>query len=84
MVKAEVGNNTAAVRFEIEQMKGDIKDVEGGLLTWSDKVVSLQIMVNDLKGKGGLERTNENVRIVGVSEQLGCGSPTAVSKLLRK
>ena len=73
-------------------MRGNIRDIEDGLSTWSDEVVSLQTTVStseveDLKGKckdleGRMRR--RNIRIVGVPEKPGSNSTTAVSKLLKE
>ena len=35
-IRAELANNTAATRSEMDQVKANIKEVEGGLTTWSD------------------------------------------------
>ena len=86
-VKLEIINNTAAIHSEMDKMKATIKDVEGGLSTWSDEVTTLQTVVSDLKTEmAGLKGKCEdmegrmrrcNVRILGVAE-------TEVRKLLRK
>lgn len=93
-MRSEIASSAAATRSEIDQMKENIKDVEGGLSTWSDEMVTLQAtvtkltsQVDDLKEKcedmeGRMQRGN--IRITGVPEQPGSSSPAAVSKLLRE
>lgn len=93
-VKAEIQNNTAAVHAEIDQMKAAVREVEGGLSTWSDEVATLQSTVADLKTEmSGLREKCEdmegrmrrcNVRILGVAETNGSSSTSSVSKLLRE
>lgn len=41
-VKREIANNMATVRSEINNIKSTISDLEEGLSSWLDKVVSLQ------------------------------------------
>lgn len=50
-LKAEVKNNIATIRLEIDQMKTTVHDMETGLSTWADKVMSLQATVNTLKSE---------------------------------
>lgn len=45
-LKAEVKNNTAVIHLEIDQIKTTIRDMETGISTWSDEVVTLQTTVN--------------------------------------
>lgn len=40
--KREIANNTATVRSEINNIKSTISNLEEGLSSWLDKVVSLQ------------------------------------------
>lgn len=92
-MRTEIASNTAAMHSDIEQMKENIKDVEGGLSTWSDEMVTLQAtvtkltsQVDDLKEKcedmeGRMRRGN--IRITGIPEQPGSSTPIAVSKLLK-
>lgn len=75
-------------------MKATIKEVEGGLSTWSDEVTTLQSVVTNLKvemtvlrGKcedmeGRMRRCN--IRILGVAETDGSSSTVSVSRLLRE
>lgn len=93
-VKAEIRNNTAAIHSEIDRMKAAIKEVEGGLTTWSDEVAVLQTTVNDLAVEvtglrskcedveGRLRRCN--IRIPRVAETNGSSSTISVSELLRE
>lgn len=93
-VKAEIMGNMAAVRSEIDQVKVTLRDVEGGLSTWSDEVTVLQSTVTGLKSElavlrdkcadmeGRMRRCN--IRIIGVAETDGSSSPASVSKLLRE
>ena len=91
-VKAEITRNMATVHSEVDQLKTSLKDVEGGLSTWSDEVSTLQTTVADLKAEvaelrekcsdmEGRMRRN-NIRILGVPETSGSCSTSAVSKLL--
>lgn len=41
-IRAELANNTAAIRSEMDQVKANIKEVEGCLTMWSDKMVVMQ------------------------------------------
>ncbi|KAI4821412.1 hypothetical protein KUCAC02_029346 [Chaenocephalus aceratus] len=50
-VRSEITTNTIAIRPEMDQMKGDIKDVGEGLSTWSDEVNSLQTVLTTLKSQ---------------------------------
>ena len=78
---------------EIGQMKANIKEVEGGLSSWLDKMASLQSTVTDLKAEvGGLSEECEdmegrmrrcNIRILGVAETTGSSSTALNSQLLR-
>lgn len=73
-------------------MKTTIQDMETGVSTWSDEVVTLQTMVNTLKTEvaelqdkvkdieGRARRCN--IRILGVPETTGSSSMMSVSKLL--
>lgn len=93
-VKAEIASNTATMRTEIAHVKSIVKDMEVGLSTWSDEVVSLQSSVAGLKGQvdelngkcedmeGRMRRGN--IRIMGVAETTGSATPDAVSKLLKE
>ncbi|XP_046874005.1 uncharacterized protein LOC124466256 [Hypomesus transpacificus] len=93
-VKLEIINNTAAIHSEMDKMKATIKDVEGGLSTWSDEVTTLQSVVADLKTEvAGLKGKCEdmegrmrrcNIRILGVAETDGSSSTVSVSRLLRE
>ena len=93
-VKLEIINNTAAIHSEMDKMKATIKDVEGGLSTWSDEVTTLQTVVSDLKTEmAGLKGKCEdmegrmrrcNIRILGVAETDGSSSTVSVSRLLRE
>ncbi|KAJ8386338.1 hypothetical protein AAFF_G00174350 [Aldrovandia affinis] len=75
-------------------MKANIKEVEGGLSTWSDKVAALQTAATDLKAEmtGLREKCEEmegrmrrcNIRIMGVSETNGSSSTASVLKLLKE
>lgn len=92
-LSAEVKNNTATIRSELDQMKTVMHDMETGLSTWSDEVVNLQTTVNTLRTEvaelrdkcddleGRARRCN--IRILGVPETTGSSSTTSVSKLLR-
>lgn len=94
MVKTEIINNSATLKSEIDNVKANIKEVEGGLSAWSDEVVNLQKTVSNLKeemtamkGKcedmeGRMRRCN--VRIIGVPEFPGSSSTATVSKLLKE
>ncbi len=93
-MRGELANNTAAIRSEMDSMKANIKDVEGGLSTWSDEMVDLKQTVaefknqmEDLKEKcedleGRMRRGN--IRITGVDEKPGSSSTTAVSSYSKK
>ncbi|KAK1893749.1 LINE-1 retrotransposable element ORF1 protein [Dissostichus eleginoides] len=93
-VRSEITTNTIAIWAEMDQMKGDIKDVGEGLSTWSDEVNLLQTVVTTLKSQvkelqvksedmeGRMRRGN--IRIVGVDEQPDSSSPEAISKLLKE
>lgn len=93
-MRAEIANKATAMRSEMDKMKADIKDVEGGLSTWSDGMVatqntvtSLKKQVEDLKEKcdnleGRMRRSN--ILIAGVAETTGSSSTAAVSKLLKE
>ncbi|KAJ4940325.1 hypothetical protein JOQ06_026633 [Pogonophryne albipinna] len=93
-VRSEITTNTIAIRAEMDQMKGDIKDVGEGLSTWSDEVNSLQTVVTNLKSQvKELQEKSEdmegrmrrgNIRIVGVDEQPDSSTPEAISKLLKE
>lgn len=48
-LKAEVKNCTAGIHSEIDQVKTPVPDMETGLSSWSDEVVTLQTTVNTLK-----------------------------------
>lgn len=41
-MRAEIANNATAMWSEMDKMKADIKDMEGGLSTWSDVMVVMQ------------------------------------------
>lgn len=87
-------NKTAAMCTEIEHMNADIQDMKGGLLTWSDEVVSLQSMVTSLQKQvvtlkdqcedmeGRMRRGN--TRITDINERPDSSSLTAVSKVIRE
>ncbi|KAI4886249.1 hypothetical protein NFI96_009875 [Prochilodus magdalenae] len=93
-VKAEIVNNMAAIHSEVDQVKATLKDMEGGLSTWSDEVTTLQATVAGLKAElaeirekcvdmeGRMRRCN--IRILGVAETRGSGSTASVTKLLRE
>ena len=71
-----------------------MKALEGGLSVWTDEVILLQTTITDLKKQvedlkekcedieGRMRRGN--IRIMGVVEEPGSSSPTAVSKLLKE
>lgn len=93
-VKAEIVNNTTAIRSEVDKMKATITDMETGLSTCADDITTLQTEVAKLKTEvaqvrmknedlEGRQRRN-NIRIVGVKEGPGSCSTTSVSKLLRE
>lgn len=75
-------------------MKTTIQDMETGISTWSDKVVTLQTTVNTPKTEVAELRDNDedmegrarrcNIRILGVPQTTGSSSTTSVSKLLRE
>lgn len=48
-MRAEIANNATAMRSEMDKMKADIKDMEGGLSTRSDEMVATQNIVTSLK-----------------------------------
>lgn len=50
-LKADVQNDTLTICSEIYLRKTTVDDMETGLSTWADKVVSLQTTVNSLKTK---------------------------------
>lgn len=91
-VKTEIINNTAALKSEIDQVNVSIKEVEGGLSTWSDEVATLQKTVSEMKAEmaelktkcedmeGGMTRCN--IRIIGVPKTPDSSTTTSVSKLL--
>ena len=91
-VKTEIINNTAALKSEIDQVKINIKEVEGGLSAWSDEVATLQNSVSEMKAEmaelktkcedmeGRMRRCN--IRIIGVPETPDSSTTTSVSKLL--
>lgn len=91
-VKTEIVSNNAALKSEIDHMKANIKEVEGGMSAWSDEVVNLQKTVSDLKTEMAVmkERCEDmegrmrrcNIRIIGVPESPGSCSTTTVSKML--
>ena len=93
-VRSEITTNTIAIRAEMDQIKGDIKDVGEGLSTWSDEVNSLQTVVTTLKSQvKELQEKSEdmegrmrrgNIRIVGIDEQPDSSTPEAISKLLKE
>lgn len=90
-VKTEIINSTATLRVEIDQVKANVKEVEGGLSTWSDEVVTLQNSVRDLRTEltelkeqcenmeGRIRRCNK--RILGVPETPCSSSTATVAKL---
>ncbi|KAK7896685.1 hypothetical protein WMY93_022010 [Mugilogobius chulae] len=90
---AAVKVNTASLRTDLDQVQADVKDIGGGLSTWSDEVVTLQATVNKLKSElGELRGKCEdmegrmrrcNVRILGVPEGPDSSSAGAVSKMLQ-
>ncbi|KAI3370726.1 hypothetical protein L3Q82_007105 [Scortum barcoo] len=91
-VKNEIQSCTAALHGEVDQVRAEVKEVQDGLSTWSDEVISLQSTVTDLKKElvelreksedmeGRMRRCN--IRILGVPETPGSSSPVAVAKLL--
>lgn len=91
-VKTKIINSTAALHTEIDHVKANVKEVEGGLSTWSDEVVTLQNAVGDLKAElTGLKEQYENmegrmrscnVRILGIPETPDSRSTASVAKLL--
>ncbi|KAI4877542.1 hypothetical protein NFI96_003159 [Prochilodus magdalenae] len=93
-VKAEILNNTAAIRTEMDAMKHTISDMEEGLSSWSSEVTELRTTVAELKTEmadlkekcedleGRMRRCN--IRIVGIAEEPGSCSTTAVSNLLKE
>lgn len=92
-VKSEIANSAASTRSEMDAMKSTISDVENGLSTWSDEVVTLQTTVAGLKAEmanmkercedmeGRMRRCN--IRIVGIPEEPGSCSTTSVSRILK-
>lgn len=92
-MRTEITTNMATVSADINHVNTQVKDMEEGLSTWSEEVVSVQTTVTDLQklveelwGKcddmeGRMRRGN--IRITGVPELAGSSSPTAVSKLLK-
>lgn len=91
-MKTEIINSTTALHAEIDHVKANVKDVEGGLSTWSDEVVALQSAVRDMTAElTGLKEHCENmegrmrrcnVRILGVPETPDSSSTASVAKLL--
>ncbi len=89
-----VKNNTVAIHSEIDLLKSTIREMETGLSTWSDEVVTLQTKVNTLKTEvtelrdkcedmeGRTRRCN--IRILGAPEMTGSSSTTSISKLLQE
>ena len=82
-------NNTTVIHSDINQMKATIKEVEGGLTTWSDEVAVLQstvkglaIEVTGLKSK--CEDMEGRLCFLGVAEAHASSSTASVSKLLRQ
>lgn len=45
----EIANNTSPMRMELDKVNANIRDMEGGLSTWSDEVVTLQTTVTKLE-----------------------------------
>ena len=92
-IRSEIANSNTGFRSELDAVNATLKDVEGGLSTWSDKVTTLQATVDGLEGqvKTLSNKTLElesrmrrgNVRISGV-ENSNSSSPTAVSTLLKE
>lgn len=93
-VRAEIANGAAANRAEIEAVRNSVSSVEEGLSVWSGEVTALQTTVTELKTElaelrercedmeGRMRRCN--IRIVGIPEEPGSSSTTAVSKLLKE
>lgn len=90
-VNTEIINNSATFKSEIEHVKANIKEVEGGLLTWSDEVVNLQKSVRDLKAEMAIMKEKcedlegrmrrHSLRIVGDLESPILSSITSMSKM---
>lgn len=91
-VKTEIINNSAALKFEIDQIKVSIKEAEEGLSAWSDEVAALQNTVSEMMAEMAELKTKHedmerrmrgcNKRIIGVPETPDSSATTAVSKLL--
>lgn len=91
-VRAEVANGTMLLRADLDHVKQSVKEVEDGLSTWSDEVVTLRTTVLELKEEvDGLKKKCDdmegrmrrcNLRIIGVPETPESSSTEAVAKLL--
>lgn len=93
-MRAEIANNTTAIPSEIDKMRANIQEVDGGLSTWSDAmqntvmqntVTEFKNQVKELKEKcEDLEGRMRKANIAGVAGKLGSSFTTAVSKLLKE
>lgn len=93
-VKAEIANNTAILRSDLETVKTTMSEMERGLSACSDDVTSLQNTVRTLERnveslqekcldmEGRMRRSN--VRILNVAEDPDSSSPASVSKLIKE
>lgn len=91
-VRAEVANGTMLLRADLDHVKQSVKEVEDGLSTWSDEVVTLRTTVLELKEEvDGLKKKCDdmegrmrrcNLRIIGAPETPESSSTEAVAKLL--
>lgn len=93
-VKAEINNNTTAIRAEVDHVKANVVAMEEGLSVWSDNVVEMQGKVTALEAQVAVlkEKCEDmegrmrrgNIRIVGVPELQGSSAPETVSSLLKE
>lgn len=84
----------AVIHSELDQMKAMIKEVDGGLSTWSDEVTTLQSLVTDVKAEMTMLRgkcedmevrmRRCNIRILGIAETDGSSCTVLVLRLLRE
>uniref|UniRef100_A0A3B5PXM2 L1 transposable element RRM domain-containing protein n=1 Tax=Xiphophorus maculatus TaxID=8083 RepID=A0A3B5PXM2_XIPMA len=93
-VRSEIANNSKAIQAEMDIIKTEVRDLQGGLSTWSDQVTSLQSTVTSLQKEmstlkdkcedleGSTRRSN--IRIAGIEERPGSSSPQAVAKIIKE